>query len=70
MDARALPPQPSLDQYRQQAKELLHASRAGEPEAVRRIRQCPRIREHATPEQRDVYALADARVERARTSVG
>ena len=66
MDARALPPQPSLDQYRQQAKELLHASRAGEPEAVRRIRQCPRIREHATPEQRDVYALADARVAIAR----
>ena len=60
MDARALPPRPSLEQYRKQAKELLHAARSGEPESVRRMRQCPRVRDPAMPDQRDAYALADA----------
>ena len=43
MDARVLPPRPSLEQYRKQAKDLLRAARAGEPEAVRRMDQCSRV---------------------------
>lgn len=43
MDAVALPPRPHLAQYRKQAKELLRAGRAGDPAALRRLSQCPRL---------------------------
>lgn len=35
--AKPLPTRPSLEQYKKQAKELLKACRAGEPEALRRV---------------------------------
>src|SRR5258706_1379233 len=38
MPTRDLPARPSLEQYRKQAKELLRAWRAGDPEAARRVR--------------------------------
>lgn len=69
MDAKTLPPRPSLEQYRKQAKDLLHASHAGNREAIERISHCPRVREHVHEQVREqsktrdetvVYALADA----------
>src|SRR5215208_4068423 len=64
MDARALPPRPSLAQYRKQAKELLRAARDGDPDAEKRIRECPRARKRSTSrsemDDRAPYALADA----------
>lgn len=60
MDAKALPPRPSLAQYRKQAKDLLHATRAGDPGAVRRMNECPRARDHAGAVGHVAYALADA----------
>lgn len=60
MDARALPPRPSLEQYRKQAKDLLHATRAANPEAVERMNQCPRVRDQAGAGTLAEYALADA----------
>ena len=59
MDARALPPRPSLAQYRKQAKDLLRATRAGDPEAVERMNQCPRVRDNAGAERHIASALAD-----------
>ncbi|SDS36173.1 ankyrin repeat domain-containing protein [Actinopolymorpha singaporensis] len=35
--ARSFPPRPSLEQYRKQAKELLKACRAGDPDALERV---------------------------------
>lgn len=44
--ARSLPPRPSLEQYKKQAKDLLKACRAEDPEAIRRINhQRPRASE-------------------------
>jgi hypothetical protein len=43
MDALELPPHPNLAQYRKQAKDLLRAARQGDPDALRRIRHCPRL---------------------------
>ncbi|GJG88832.1 hypothetical protein tb265_40130 [Gemmatimonadetes bacterium T265] len=43
MDAVALPPRPDLAQYRKQAKDLLRAAKAGDADALQRIRQCPRL---------------------------
>ncbi len=60
MDAKALPPRPSLAQYRKQAKDLLHATRAGDPGAVERMHQCLRVRGQAGAVPRDAYTLADA----------
>ncbi len=37
IDARPLPPHPSLEQYKKQAKDLVKACRAGDPEAIRRV---------------------------------
>jgi ankyrin repeat protein len=39
MDARELPARPSLEQYKKQAKDLLKACKAGDPEAVQRIKK-------------------------------
>jgi hypothetical protein len=39
MDAKELPPRPSLEQYRKQAKALLKSEKAGDAAAVQRIRQ-------------------------------
>lgn len=55
MDAKMLPLRPSLEQYRKQAKDLLHASRAGDCEAMQRISHCPRVQKAGVD-----YALADA----------
>jgi ankyrin repeat protein len=41
MTARQLPPRPSLDQLRQQAKDLLRAARDGHPDALERFRALP-----------------------------
>lgn len=61
MSAKALPRSPSLEQYRKQAKDLLHAGRAGVSEAVRRISQCPRVRGRSESGDQSIeYALADA----------
>lgn len=60
MDARALPPRPSLAQYRKQAKDLLHAARAGDPEAAERMSRCPRVRDDAGAGGHAEYLLADA----------
>ncbi len=38
MDAEELPARPSLEQYKKQAKDLLKACKAGDPEAVQRIK--------------------------------
>jgi ankyrin repeat protein len=62
MDARALPPRPSLAQYRKQAKDLLHAARAGDPESVERMSRCPRDRGNARRGGHGAYALADAQL--------
>jgi ankyrin repeat protein len=60
MDAKALPSRPSLTQYRKQAKDLVRAAHAGDPEAVERINRCPRVRDHARTERHVEYALSDA----------
>jgi ankyrin repeat protein len=60
MDAKALPARPSLAQYRKQAKDLLHAARAGDPAAAKRLSQCPRVHDHAGAGGHATYALADA----------
>lgn len=39
MDTKELPPRPSLEQYKQQAKDLVKSRKAGDPEAIRRIQQ-------------------------------
>jgi ankyrin repeat protein len=52
MDARELPPHPNLEQYKKQAKDLLKAWKAGDPDAMRRL--TGRQAERAT------LALADA----------
>ena len=55
---RSLPPHPDLAQQRKLAKELLRAVRAGEPDAVARVRA-------ALPDKRDV-GLTDAQYTLAR----
>ncbi len=39
MSAKQLPPRPSLEQYRKQAKELVKSYRSDDPEAKRRVRE-------------------------------
>lgn len=46
MTARQLPPRPSLDQLRRQAKELLRRAREGKPDALARIRALPAFATH------------------------
>ena len=59
MDAFALPPRPSIDWYRKRAKQLLRDARLGDPDATRRIGQCPRLAS-GTSEGDATPVLADA----------
>src|SRR5262245_32745709 len=59
-----LPARPSLEQLRKQAKELLRAFRAGEPDSVRRLSAViPRL---SDPSRSDDVNLADAQFALAR----
>jgi hypothetical protein len=62
MSTRQLPPNPSLKSLRNQAKQLLHAHRAGSSEAVERFGSChPRMRgPDAAAVGQEPVALADA----------
>ena len=60
-DAKPLPSRPNLEQYKKQAKDLLDACRFGDPDAIRRITECPRVRALSTAVIQPIkYALADA----------
>jgi ankyrin repeat protein len=68
MPTRPLPPKPDLDQVRHQAKDLLHAHRAADPQAMQRIREFhPRFRRasDAAIAQAE-FALSDAQLAIAR----
>ncbi|MFD2082600.1 Ankyrin repeat-containing protein [Actinopolymorpha cephalotaxi] len=59
--ARSLPPRPSLEQYRKQAKELLKACRAGDPAAIERVnRELPTAGATGRTRDRSGPALTDA----------
>lgn len=58
---RALPASPNLEQQRKQARELLRAARAAEPEALRRLRE-----HHPRFDESGRLALADAQLVIAR----
>lgn len=63
IDAKALPARPSLEQYKKQAKDLVKACRAGDPEALRRIdHQHPRHE----PDPGRRWTLSDAQFAIAR----
>jgi ankyrin repeat protein len=66
MPARALPDRPNLDQYRKQAKDLLRAFRAADPEAIARVSaHHPRLRARGAAADA-VLQLADAQLVIAR----
>jgi len=68
MDAKELPARPSLDQYKKQAKDLLKACQAGDPEAIQRIRK-HKPQSRNVPDSgalRSRFALADAQFTIAR----
>ncbi|MET9018369.1 ankyrin repeat domain-containing protein [Actinopolymorpha sp. NPDC004070] len=59
--AWSLPPRPSLEQYRKQAKELLRAYRAGDPDAIDRVnRELPAGGGSGRPRDRSGPTLTDA----------
>lgn len=60
METKALPPSPSIDFYRRDAKSLLRAAKSGEPEAVQRLEGCPRVRQLVESGAVATYLLADA----------
>jgi hypothetical protein len=60
MPTRQLPPRPSLEQYKKQAKELVRACRAGDGTALQRVR------EHHPHPVLDGFELADAQLVIAR----
>ena len=66
--SKSLPPRPSLEQLRNQAKDLLKSHRAGDPDALRRVQSGdPRRSEGAPPESRAAsLSLADAQLVIAR----
>jgi len=68
MDAKELPARPSLEQYKKQAKDLLKSCKAGNPEAVQRIKQHhPRLSDlQSSAISRAKIALADAQFAIAR----
>jgi ankyrin repeat protein len=68
MDAKELPARPSLEQYKKQAKDLLKSCKAGDPEAVLRIKQHnPRLSDlQSSAISRAKIALADAQFAIAR----
>lgn len=61
MDAKTLPSQPSLEQYKKQAKDLLKAHQAGRPEAAQRMRE-----HHPHGDKLSKVMLADAQIVIAR----
>jgi hypothetical protein len=66
MPARALPDRPNLDQYRKQAKDLLRAWRAADPEALARVTaHHPRLRSRGAAADA-AFQLADAQLVIAR----
>ena len=66
MPGKALPDRPNLDQYRTQAKELLRAWRAADPEAIARVTaHHPRLRSRAAAPDA-AFRLADAQLVIAR----
>jgi ankyrin repeat protein len=65
--ARSLPAQPSLEQYKKQAKDLLKACRANDPDAIRRINhQRPRSSDTDADLTGVAASLADAQFAIAR----
>ncbi|GAA2756532.1 ankyrin repeat domain-containing protein [Actinopolymorpha rutila] len=59
--ARSLPPRPSLEQYHKQAKDLLKACRAGDPDALERVnRELPAVDRQHRSSDRSGHTLADA----------
>ncbi|HEY7186621.1 MAG TPA: ankyrin repeat domain-containing protein [Vicinamibacterales bacterium] len=67
MPDRSLPDRPDLQQYKKQAKELLKSARAGDPDALRRMReQHPRAAEADSANQSTPFVLADAQLVLAR----
>jgi hypothetical protein len=68
MPAKPLPPRPSLEQYKKQAKDLVHAHKSGDPDALRRIGQHhPRLSKLPDAALRTApCVLADAQVVIAR----
>lgn len=68
MDPKPLPAQPSLEQYKKQAKELLKAYRSADVETIRRVkRNHPRFEKLAEPGfEISKFSLADAQLVIAR----
>ena len=66
MPDRILPPRPSLEQYRKQAKDLLQAARAGELPALDRLQKHHPRQRALTAETSRALALADAQLVIAR----
>ena len=68
MDPKPLPAQPSLEQYKKQAKELLKAYRSADVETIRRVKKNhPRFAKPAKPGfEISKFALADAQLVIAR----
>jgi hypothetical protein len=68
MDLTALPSCPSMDQYQNQAKDLLEAFGSGDPEAVQCIRQYhPTLPGRANSTERD--KLKDSEIRNAKVSL-
>ena len=66
MPARSLPERPNLDQYRKQAKDLLRAFRAADPDALARVTaHHPRLRARGAADDA-AFQLADAQLVLAR----
>lgn len=66
MPQRQLPHRPNLEQYRKQAKELLHAARSGEPSAQTRIRKHHSRYHNPLEKPIGTLTLADAQLVLAR----
>ena len=60
MPIRALPPRPSLEQYKKQAKDLLKACKAGDMEALQRVRAHSRTSRRGSDSGVVKVTLADA----------
>lgn len=66
MPERSLPPRPSLEQYRKQAKDLLRAVHSGELAAQSRIEKHHPRHRNLSPEQIRAISLSDAQLVLAR----
>ena len=65
---RSLPPNPSVDQLRKQAKDLRTAHQTGDPEIIVRIQQCHPAYKNASAAdiRRGSFSLRDAQLVIAR----